>query len=30
MRDIAKGEPLLLRYIGGFSSTHYLMHYGFV
>ena len=30
LQDILKGEPLLLRYAGGQTSTHYLMHYGFV
>jgi hypothetical protein len=30
LRDIGKGEVLLLRYIAGFPSSHYLMHYGFV
>lgn len=30
MRDIIKGEALLLRYIAGFPSSHFLMHYGFV
>jgi len=29
-QDISRGQPLMLRYIGGFPSTHYLMHYGFV
>lgn len=30
LQDIRKDEPLLLRYAGGRTSTHYLMHYGFV
>ncbi|CAL5220493.1 g2521 [Coccomyxa viridis] len=29
-QSVPKGQRLLLRYIDGFPSTHYLLHYGFV